>query len=79
MLVPHSYNYVELHLTIFKQSNTFCLLQGMSSRVSELEEELAKANSDLEQEKATTLAQIEEIEALKKVDFLLTFVKGLTK
>lgn len=39
----------------------------MSSKLSELEEELAKATSDLEQEKATTLAQIEEIEALKKV------------
>ena len=52
----------------------FCLLQGMSSRVSELEEELAKANSDLEQEKATTLAQIEEIEALKKVDLLSTLI-----
>lgn len=42
-------------------------LQGMSSKLTELEEELAKANNDLEQEKATTLAQIEEIEALKKV------------
>ena len=39
----------------------------MSSKLAELEEELAKANSDLEQEKATTLAQTEEIEALKKV------------
>ena len=39
----------------------------MSSKLTELEEELAKANNDLEQEKATTLAQIEEIEALKKV------------
>lgn len=42
-------------------------LQGMSSKLTELEEELAKANNDLEQEKTTTLAQIEEIEALKKV------------
>lgn len=42
-------------------------LQGMSSKLTELEEELAKANNDLEHEKATTLAQIEEIEALKKV------------
>lgn len=39
----------------------------MSSKLVELEEELAKATSDLEQEKATTSAQIEEIEALKKV------------
>ena len=43
------------------------ILQGMSSKVAELEEELAKATSGLEQEKATTLAQTEEIEALKKV------------
>jgi len=43
------------------------ILQGMSSKLAELEEELAKATSDLEQEKATTSAQIEEIEALKKV------------
>lgn len=35
--------------------------------MSELEEELARTNSDLENEKATTSAQIEEIEALKKV------------
>lgn len=42
-------------------------LQGLSSKLTELEEELAKANNDLEQEKATALAQIEEIEALKKV------------
>ena len=42
-------------------------LQGLSSKFTELEEELAKANNDLEQEKATTLAQIEEIETLKKV------------
>ena len=42
-------------------------LQGLSSKLTELEEELVKANNDLEQEKATTLAQIEEIEALKKV------------
>ena len=39
----------------------------MSSKVAELEEELARANSDLEEEKTTSLAQIEEIEALKKV------------
>lgn len=39
----------------------------MSSKLVELEEELAKATSDLEQEKATTSAQIEKIEALKKV------------
>ena len=39
----------------------------MSGKLAELEEELTKASSDLEQEKATTLAQIEEIEALKKV------------
>ena len=39
----------------------------MSSKLAELEGELAKATSNLEQEKATTLAQIEEIEALKKV------------
>lgn len=41
-------------------------VEGMSSKLSELEGELAKATSDLEQEKATTLAQIEEIDALKK-------------
>ncbi|KAM7449659.1 hypothetical protein ABFA07_002571 [Porites harrisoni] len=41
-------------------------VERMSSKLTELEEELAKANNDLEQEKATTLAQIEEIEALKK-------------
>lgn len=41
-------------------------VEGISSRVSELEEELARTNSDLENEKATTSAQIEEIEALKK-------------
>jgi len=46
--------------------NSF-ILQGMSSKLAELEEELAKATSDLEQEKAATSAQIEEIEALKKV------------
>ena len=39
----------------------------MSSKLAELAEELTKATSDLEQEKATTLAQIEEIDALKKV------------
>jgi len=39
----------------------------MSSKLAELEEELAKATSDLEQEKAATSAQLEEIEALKKV------------
>lgn len=39
----------------------------MSSKLAELEEELAKATSDLKQEKATSSAQIEEIEALKKV------------
>lgn len=39
----------------------------MSSKLAELEEELAKTTNNLEQEKATTLAQIEEIEALKKV------------
>lgn len=43
------------------------ILQGMSSKLVQSEEELAKATSDLEQEKATTLAQMEEIEALKKV------------
>ena len=46
---------------------SFSCAQGMSSKVAELEEELARANSDLEKEKATSLAQIEEIEALKKV------------
>ena len=39
----------------------------MSSQLAELEEELAKTSNDLEQEKATTLAQIEEMETLKKV------------
>jgi len=39
----------------------------MSSKLAELEEELTKATSDLEQEKAATSAQLEEIEALKKV------------
>lgn len=43
------------------------LLQGMSGKISELEEELAKVNGELEQEKETSLAQTEEIEALKKV------------
>lgn len=41
-------------------------VEGMSSKLAELEEELAKTSNDLEQEKATTLAQIEEIETLKK-------------
>lgn len=40
--------------------------EGMSATISELKEELAKANGELEQEKETSLAQIEEIEALKK-------------
>ena len=39
----------------------------MSGKISELEEELAKVNGNLEQERAATLAQVEEIEALKKV------------
>ena len=39
----------------------------MSGKISELEEELAKVNGELEQEKETLLAQTEEIEALKKV------------
>ena len=39
----------------------------MSGKISELEEELAKVNEELEQEKETLLAQTEEIEALKKV------------
>ena len=43
------------------------ILQVISSKLAELGEELAKATSDLEQEKATTLAQIEEIDSLKKV------------
>ena len=51
----------------------------MSSRVSELEEELANTNSDLEKEKATTSAQIEEIEALKKVGKLSLVVTEFRK
>ena len=39
----------------------------MSGKISELEEELAKVNEELEQEKETLLAQTGEIEALKKV------------
>ena len=39
----------------------------MSGKISELEEELAKVNEELEKEKETLLAQTEEIEALKKV------------
>lgn len=41
-------------------------VEGMSGKISELEEELAKVNGELEQEKETLLAQTEEIEALKK-------------
>ena len=47
------------------------ILQGMSSKVAALEEELAKAASDLEQEKAATLAQTEEIDTLKKVSNII--------
>ena len=39
----------------------------MSSKLAELGEQLAKATNDLEQEKATTLGQIDEIDTLKKV------------
>lgn len=41
-------------------------LEEITNRVSELEKELTKTDSDLEQEKATNLAQVEKIEALKK-------------
>lgn len=54
-------------------------LQGMSSKLSELERELAKATSDLEQEKTTTLAQIEEIDALKKVFNIILLILRLVE
>ena len=41
--------------------------QGLSNKLTELEQELFQVTTDLEKEKATTIAQTEEIEILKKV------------
>ena len=50
------------------------LLQGLSGKLSELEEELEKASKELENEKAENTARVDEIESLKQVRFSCSFL-----